>query len=409
MDDIDDPGYFSEEEGPDTPAEEAAPTFIEGMARSLADEEGKPTMGGALLRMVKQRVEASRAADAAVAQEDEEGEDIGRAARVLGAHRQRLDERRAELRGSVAARRPGHVQTMEREVLDIPLARIDCAGPISNIRSSMDEENLCALGSSMERRGLIHPITVVEDRLREGRFHVVAGFRRFAAAGRLGWPSIKCMIYPADTPAAVLRRVTAAENAARDELHPLDLAEAAIFARDQDGTPLEEYAEEVGISLAKLKWTVEALETLPTEIVEDWRASTTDGRGPTLNRALFYRLKNVSRDVASQIWAQKKISHERMLSAVAMGERPLRQRGQATDRRPGPRQLSYLSSVIRRGSRDQFSRDEVCSIVDYVNGIVRQLQISGLSLPAQRPFVSRRRRDDELELPQRGLALGGEP
>lgn len=396
---------FTEESPSGDNSEAPAPTFIEGLAHSLADHKGAPTVGGALFRMVAERLHAARKADAASAQEDDQ-EDVGRAARVLGDHRQRLQDRRSDMRGRAASRRPGHVQTLEREVVDLPLVKIDCNGPVENTRSSIDEDHLHGLSATMDEHGLHEPIVVVESRLREGRYHVVAGFTRFMAAGRLGWPSIRCTVLPADTPVELLFIIHVTENAARAELHPADMAAAAIKARDRFGIGLEDFAEKVGISISKLKWTVEALETLPQDIVEDWRASTADGRGPTLNRALFFRLKHVPHDVASEIWAQKKASHDRMLFAVASGERPLRYR-QPTDRRPGPRILDCLSVALRRSRREQYSFDEVCSIVDFARGIVRQ--IPGLFTPP-RSHVPRRRSAarDELELQGEAFAIGGE-
>ena len=60
-----------------------------------------------------------------------------------------------------------------------------------NIRNERDSEIL-ELAESIEKNGLINPITVQE--LGDGRYEVIAGHRRFEAVKRLGLPHIECNI-----------------------------------------------------------------------------------------------------------------------------------------------------------------------------------------------------------------------
>jgi ParB/RepB/Spo0J family partition protein len=60
-----------------------------------------------------------------------------------------------------------------------------------HIRSEKDSE-IFELAESIERQGLINPITVQERD--DGKYEVIAGHRRFEAIKRLGYPHVECNI-----------------------------------------------------------------------------------------------------------------------------------------------------------------------------------------------------------------------
>ena len=60
-----------------------------------------------------------------------------------------------------------------------------------NIRSEKDSE-IFELAESIERQGLINPITV--QKRDDGKYEVIAGHRRFEAIKRLGYPHVECNI-----------------------------------------------------------------------------------------------------------------------------------------------------------------------------------------------------------------------
>ena len=60
-----------------------------------------------------------------------------------------------------------------------------------NIRSEKDSE-IFELAESIDRQGLINPITVQERD--DGKYEVIAGHRRFEAIKRLGYPHVECNI-----------------------------------------------------------------------------------------------------------------------------------------------------------------------------------------------------------------------
>lgn len=100
----------------------------------------------------------------------------------------------------------------------IALSGIDV--PAERLRA-LRQEAVDALAESMKRNGLIHPITL---RKRAGRgYWIVAGAHRFAAAEKLRWLEIACIIMDECTDdEATLIEID--ENLTRSELSPAERA-----------------------------------------------------------------------------------------------------------------------------------------------------------------------------------------
>lgn len=75
------------------------------------------------------------------------------------------------------------------EFRTIPMADIDA--PAVPLREAMDEEKLDLLTRSMDLIGLLYPLLV---KMRDGRYEIEDGHRRFVAASRLRWREILCEI-----------------------------------------------------------------------------------------------------------------------------------------------------------------------------------------------------------------------
>jgi len=119
------------------------------------------------------------------------------------------------------------------ELRTIPLHLID-RDPTYQVRQRWDpatDPALDALAHSLAGpEGLLHPIVVVQRPTPTtfGRLYtLITGFRRLAAAQRLGWQTILARVEPAcdlDAPATRLRLLAMAvrENTERQDLHPED-------------------------------------------------------------------------------------------------------------------------------------------------------------------------------------------
>lgn len=98
--------------------------------------------------------------------------------------------------------------------------------PVGNIvpnplqpRSHINEAELVELTASIEASGLLQPVVV---RLRNGKYELIAGERRWRAVQRLGWPQIPGVVKEADD--QTLLTLALVENLQRDDLTAIDVA-----------------------------------------------------------------------------------------------------------------------------------------------------------------------------------------
>src|ERR687896_631371 len=91
-------------------------------------------------------------------------------------------------------------------------------------RTHINEAELIELAASIEASGLLQPVIV---RLRNGRYELIAGERRWRAVQRLGWPKIPAVVKEVDD--RTLLTLALIENLQRDDLSPID--EAAGYHR----------------------------------------------------------------------------------------------------------------------------------------------------------------------------------
>jgi ParB family transcriptional regulator, chromosome partitioning protein len=127
-------------------------------------------------------------------------------------------------------------------VRSLPLARLK-ANP-DQPRRSFSEASLAELASSLRTHGLIQPILVEETG--EGSFLIVAGERRFRAAKLAGLAEVP-VIVRSFTPEKRLE-IALIENVQREDLNPVEEAEAYRSLMAMGGRSQEEVADVVGKS-----------------------------------------------------------------------------------------------------------------------------------------------------------------
>jgi len=115
--------------------------------------------------------------------------------------------------------------------------------PDGHVRMDIPERQLYELSESMKEVGLIQAIliTPVKD-----RYEVVVGHRRYLAAKKLRWKTIKAEVR--DLPRNEVAILRATENLQREGLSPIE--EAAIYADlyDQKGFTVKMIADKMGRS-----------------------------------------------------------------------------------------------------------------------------------------------------------------
>jgi len=109
-------------------------------------------------------------------------------------------------------------------------------------RRTFDEAGLDELASSMKHQGLLQPVVVRPTT--DGRFELIAGERRWRAAQRAGIHQIPAVVR--DVPDEKLLELALIENLQREELNPIEEAEAYRILVDDLELTQNEIAERVG-------------------------------------------------------------------------------------------------------------------------------------------------------------------
>jgi ParB family chromosome partitioning protein len=160
-------------------------------------------------------------------------------------------------------------------------------------RKTFDETTIKELASSIEQHGLLQPVTVkrIPD---EDEYILVAGERRYRAVQKLSRPTIAAIITDGNAD-----ELAVIENLQREDLRPLEQAEALARLQETHGYTQEQLARVIG----KARTTVTELlqiTTLPDEIKEGCRTSDIPksvlveivrAKEPAARLALWERLK----------------------------------------------------------------------------------------------------------------------
>lgn len=149
----------------------------------------------------------------------------------------------------------------------VPLSLID-ANP-TQPRTSIRPEALEQLARSIQESGVIQPILLRPAA--NGRFQIIAGERRFKAAQKIGLPTIPAVVRNvADDRVLEFALV---ENIQREELTPIEEAQALRRLQDELGLTQEALAGKVGKDRATVANTIRLLR-LPAEVREELHRGT---------------------------------------------------------------------------------------------------------------------------------------
>ena len=111
-------------------------------------------------------------------------------------------------------------------------------------RREFNEESLSELAASIKAQGLMQPV-VVRPRA-QGGFELIAGERRWRAAQLAGLDKIPALIREVDDQQASAMALI--ENIQREDLNPLEEAEALARLKDEFGLTQQQVADAVGKS-----------------------------------------------------------------------------------------------------------------------------------------------------------------
>ncbi len=124
-------------------------------------------------------------------------------------------------------------------------------------RQSLSDESLEELTLSIQAHGIVQPVIVrrTED---EDVYQIIAGERRWRAARNAGLETVPCIVQEADDEKAV--ELALVENLQRDDLAPLETAEALRHLAQEFGLTQEQLALQVGRSRSSIANTLRLLD-----------------------------------------------------------------------------------------------------------------------------------------------------
>jgi len=134
-------------------------------------------------------------------------------------------------------------------------------------RRTFDEEELETLSESIRDQGLLQPIVV--RKTEDSRYQIVAGERRWKAAKRAGFEKIPAILRVTED--RELLPLALIENLVRQDLNPIEEAEAYDSLSKSSGWTQEEIAERIGRGRVHIANTVRLLH-LPPQIQTDVRS-----------------------------------------------------------------------------------------------------------------------------------------
>ena len=183
------------------------------------------------------------------------------------------------------------------KVLLLPLSKVE---PRSNQpRVIFDEESLNELAESIKQHGVLQPILVV---LKDDHYEIIAGERRWRAAKLAGLSKIPAIL--GDYEEKAVNELALIENIQREDLNPIEEAQAYRQLMDEYGLKQEELAVKVSKSRAAVANSLRLLkldERIQAMVME---GSLSEGHARTL-RAIAD--KKTQYDLAREV-CEKKLS-----------------------------------------------------------------------------------------------------
>ena len=198
-------------------------------------------------------------------------------------------------------------------------------------RTGMDAGKLAELAESIKAQGLIQPIVVRVIGQRDGRPHyeINAGERRWRAATQAGLAEVPVVVRDVDDRAVIAMALI--ENIQREDLNPLEEAQALSRLIDEFSLTHQQAAEAVGRSRAAVSNLLRLLE-LPDgirKLLED--KSLEMGHARALLTLAPAAALQLAKDAVAEGWSVREV--ERRAQLLAKGQLPAKKAGKAPAKR----------------------------------------------------------------------------
>ncbi|MHB8276681.1 MAG: ParB/RepB/Spo0J family partition protein [Candidatus Humimicrobiaceae bacterium] len=196
--------------------------------------------------------------------------------------------------------------TTSKGLVNIPLEKV-FANP-NQPRKTFYEESISELAASIKEHGVLNPIIV---RPSGEKYEIIAGERRFRAAGQAGLKEVPAIIKKvSDEDAKIISLI---ENIQREDLNDVDRATALKELKVNLGSPWEVIAKRLGLTKRRVLDLIGLL-ALPDEIQDDIRhKKLTEKHGRALR--LIAEQEDKISEVATFI-KDKKLTGDQSLNLV---------------------------------------------------------------------------------------------
>lgn len=163
---------------------------------------------------------------------------------IKKAHTDKEDDKNAAGVGSALS---GRARSGKKNIsgMVVKIGIDDLKASVYQPRKNFNEENLHELADSIRQHGLLEPLLVKNSK--EGGYEVICGERRLRACRIAGVKEIPCLIRD-ELEQQNAYAVALVENIQREDLNPLELAEALSQMISECGLSQEELARNVGKS-----------------------------------------------------------------------------------------------------------------------------------------------------------------
>lgn len=111
-------------------------------------------------------------------------------------------------------------------------------------RRTFSDESISELAQTLSEQGLLQPIIVRKSKDDEDKYEIIAGERRYRAARSLNWTKISAIVEDMDD--ARVASLALIENLQREDLNPIDEAQAYLELMKTNDLTQTELAKQVG-------------------------------------------------------------------------------------------------------------------------------------------------------------------
>lgn len=157
----------------------------------------------------------------------------------------KMEEILAGARNTFVATTRQRPATSSVDIVRIPVDEID-PDP-DNARKDFNADELHALAEDMKRHGQIQNC-ICWHNTTAGRYQLIAGERRMRAAKLAGISTLMCLVVPPDMAEETKREIAFAENMARADLKPIEVARHWQSLMDRWGISARQLAARIGVA-----------------------------------------------------------------------------------------------------------------------------------------------------------------